>query len=368
MAASMSSRNQPTSANSSDARSESSQAEESPIPLPGKGWKSYIPPFSLLLIFILISSVAYAIRTIFSGVGGLSAEVLYFVAMLWIIFWPASRYRINLYPLAQYFHRTMVESFHRYSAFFDVAERTARYLEPRCSREFVISGITYSCVALALFLDSNATLEGQRNLAICAWVILLWQLSGETKAVRIQVAIAIAFATIGEHFASPFMGGYIYRFDNVPAYVPPGHGMVYLTAVAMARTPFFSRNKTAITAVVLVTGTLWSVYGITIAARGDAVGALLFTVFFIFVFVGRSPLVYLAAFFITTWLEILGTHWGTWRWVVIDPVLSLPQGNPPSGVAAWYCLVDAVALGGAAYVLGWLESAKQRLRLAVQRR
>lgn len=62
-------------------------------------------------------------------------------------------------------------------------------------------------------------------------------------------------------------------------------------------------------------------------------------------------MVYLAAFFITTWLELIGTAVGTWKWAAIDPVLGLPQGNPPSGVAAWYCLVDAVAMGGSAPVL-----------------
>jgi hypothetical protein len=62
----------------------------------------------------------------------------------------------------------------------------------------------------------------------------------------------------------------------------------------------------------------------------------------------------LAAFFITTWLELIGTAVGTWRWAEIDPVLSLPQGNPPSGVAAWYCLVDAVAIGGAPRLLASL--------------
>jgi hypothetical protein len=36
---------------------------------------------------------------------------------------------------------------------------------------------------------------------------------------------------------------------------------------------------------------------------------------------------------------------------VIDPASKLPQGNPPSGVAAWYCLVDAVAIAGAGPVL-----------------
>ena len=70
---------------------------------------------------------------------------------------------------------------------------------------------------------------------------------------------------------------------------------------------------------------------------------------------------YLAAFFITTWLELIGTAVGTWRWAVIDPVLSLPQGNPPSGVAAWYCLVDAVALGGAPILLNAFDSLKRKL-------
>jgi hypothetical protein len=62
-------------------------------------------------------------------------------------------------------------------------------------------------------------------------------------------------------------------------------------------------------------------------------------------------MVYLAAFFITTWPELIGTAVGTWRWATIEPVLGLSQGNPPSGVAAWYCLVDAVAIGAAPALL-----------------
>ena len=48
---------------------------------------------------------------------------------------------------------------------------------------------------------------------------------------------------------------------------------------------------------------------------------------------------------------IVGTSAGTWAWAEIDPASKLPQGNPPSGVAAWYCLVDAVAIAGAGPVL-----------------
>lgn len=76
-------------------------------------------------------------------------------------------------------------------------------------------------------------------------------------------------------------------------------------------------------------------------------------------------MVYLAAFFITTWLELIGTAVGTWHWAEIDPVLNLPQGNPPSGVAAWYCLVDAVAIGGAPLVLKGFKHVKDKFDNAI---
>lgn len=231
-------------------------------------------------------------------------------------------------------------------------------------RDYFIAAFTFFCVAVCLIADGDATLEKQNALGVCGWVFLIGLLLGEDKLVRTQVLVAVMFATIGEHFASPYMGGYIYRFHNVPAYVPPGHGMVYLTAVALARSGFFQRQARAIAAFVVLVCGAWSVWGISYAAQGDAVGALLFCIFLIFLFKGRSPLVYLAAFFITTWLELIGTAVGTWRWAEIDPVLNLPQGNPPSGVAAWYCLVDAVAIGGAPIVLAQLAALRDGLQTA----
>jgi hypothetical protein len=232
-------------------------------------------------------------------------------------------------------------------------------------RDYFIAVFTFFCVAVCLLSDAHATIERQNALGVCGWVFLLGLLLGENREVRTQVAIAVVFATIGEHFASPFMGGYTYRFGNVPAYVPPGHGMVYLTAVALARSGLFLTYARAIAAFVVLVCGAWSWWGISgIPAQGDFVGALLFCVFLIYLFKGRSPMVYLAAFFITTWLELIGTAVGTWKWAAIDPVLKLPQGNPPSGVAAWYCLVDAVAIGGAPRLLKGMAYGKEWLRLA----
>ena len=217
---------------------------------------------------------------------------------------------------------------------------------PHRTRDYFIAGFTFFCCAVSLVIDGSASIEIQNALGIIAWIFLFALLVGENKEIRMQVIIAVAFATIGEHFASLYMEGYTYRFENIPWYVPPGHGMVYLTAVKLARSGFFLMYSRKIAIFVFITGGLWALWGVSgIPEQGDQVGAFLFVIFVICVLKGRSPLVYLGAFFICTWLEIIGTAAGTWRWAEIEPVFDWSQGNQPSGVAAWYCLVDAVAIG-----------------------
>ena len=224
------------------------------------------------------------------------------------------------------------------------------------TRDYVIAAFTFFSVAVCLTFEVNASVERQYILGGIAFTSLIMMLLGENKETRIQVIVAVAFATWGEHFASIYMGGYTYRFENVPAYVPPGHGMVYLTAIAMARSGLFQRYARRITAFVIVVCGAWSIWGISgYPEQGDALGALMFTIFLGFLFLGRSPMVYLAAFFITTWLELIGTAVGAWKWAAIDPVLGLSQANPPSGVTFWYCIVDSVAMGGAAILLSGLK-------------
>lgn len=215
-------------------------------------------------------------------------------------------------------------------------------------RDYGIAAFTFFSVAVSCLLEITASVERQQLLGALAWIFLCALLLGENRETKAQVAIAVVFATVGEHFASIYMGGYTYRFENVPAYVPPGHGMVYLTAVALARSDFFVRHPVKIALFVVGVWGTWSLWGISgYPDRGDWVGALLFSIFLVWLIIGRSPMVYVAAFFITTWLELIGTAVGAWKWAAIDPLLGWPQGNPPSGVGAWYCLVDAVAIGGA---------------------
>ncbi len=231
-------------------------------------------------------------------------------------------------------------------------------------RDYFIAGFTFVTTTICLTTDGFAPQFMQYVLAFFGWLFLLAFLRGECKYVRTQVAVAVMFAVIGEYFASVYMKGYIYRFENVPAYVPAGHGLVYLTAVALGRSGLFQRHARRIAAFVVTACGLWAIWGLSGLGRLDVIGAILFMVFLLYLFKGRSPMVYLGAFFITSWLEIVGTSAGTWAWSLIDPASSLPQGNPPSGVAAWYCLVDAVAIAGAGPLLQTLS--KTRLMLSRQ--
>lgn len=229
-------------------------------------------------------------------------------------------------------------------------------------RDYAIAVFTFVTTSICLTTDGFAPQFMQYVLALFGWLFLLAWLRGECIYVRTQVAVAVSFAVIGEYFASIYMQGYIYRFGNLPAYVPAGHGLVYLTAVALGRSGLFQRHARRIAVLVVMACGLWALWGLSGLGRLDVIGAVLFVVFLVYLFKGRSPMVYLGAFFITSWLEIVGTGAGTWAWAEIDPASKLPQGNPPSGVAAWYCLVDAVAIAGAGPLVQAISKANLYLR------
>ncbi len=215
-------------------------------------------------------------------------------------------------------------------------------------KDYYIVAFTFTCTAICLTIDGFAPQEMQWLLAFFGYLFLVVLLSGESLLTRMQVIVALLFATMGEFFASPYMEGYLYRFGTVPPYVPAGHGMVYLTAVILGRSGFFLQHARKIALFIILSCGLWSIWGLSpYTERSDQIGAILFLVFLLYLFKGKSPMVYLGAFFITTWLELIGTTAGTWAWAEVDPASGLTQGNPPSGVAAWYCLVDAVAMAGA---------------------
>jgi hypothetical protein len=212
-------------------------------------------------------------------------------------------------------------------------------------------------LSVVLWVDRDGTLLTQRLLGALTWMVLLLALRRTSPTVRAQTVVVVAFATVVEYVFSPGLEVYVYRFDNVPSYVPPGHGLVYLSAFALGHAAFVRRRLRLATVVVLVPLGLWAAYGVALADRPDALGVLWFLCLAGFVRWGPSPEVYVGAAVVVTWLELAGTRLGTWAWQTEDPVGWLSIGNPPSGAAGGYGWFDLVGLLAAPALLsGWTRA------------
>lgn len=219
----------------------------------------------------------------------------------------------------------------------------------RVSRDSRVVGVVLGWIALVLLLETATSgapvVVQQVLLGVPTWAVLVGLLRHETPLVRRQVAVVVVFATTLEYVFSAWLGTYEYRLGTVPMFVPPGHGLVYLAAVVFGRTAWARRRARPLVAGALVAGAAWAAWGLLLSPQPDALGAFWYGCLLLFAWRGRSPLVYVGAFGVVSYLEVLGTSLGTWRWGATDPVLHLISiGNPPSGIAGGYAWFDAAAL------------------------
>ena len=205
-------------------------------------------------------------------------------------------------------------------------------------------------LTVVLLLDSDGTLWQQRILGVLTWVVLGIAMTRVSPLVRAQTAVVVAFATVIEYLCSPTLEVYLYRFENVPMYVPPGHGLVYLSAYALGHAYWVERHQRLCVAAALVGLGGWGLFAL-LQPRHDVLGAMWFVCLAAFLWKGPSREVYLGAAVVVTWLEIAGTELGTWVWQPHDPLLGIPIGNPPTGAAGGYGWFDLAGLLAAPYVL-----------------
>jgi hypothetical protein len=207
---------------------------------------------------------------------------------------------------------------------------------------------------ILLYADTRVqTLSQQYALGVFTFAFLFLATRFSPPSERRQVWLMMGIATCVELFCSVVWGIYRYRWGNVPLFVPPGHGLLYLFALRAARTPLMVNYGRTAGRVALACATVWAIGGLTVGplftGRVDALGVLLWP---IFVLLMRKPaaVVYAASFFITAELELLGTGFGTWTWAAAAPVIHLPAANPPAVIAGGYCILDAAAAKAASYL------------------
>ena len=205
-------------------------------------------------------------------------------------------------------------------------------------RFYAAAGPAYLAALLAA--DTQVGYGGQLALGGLTWIVLAVALRPLAPLARAQALGVVAFATIGEVTGSLVWGVYHYRLHNLPLFIPPAHGVVYLSGVALTRVVPARR----LVAVAAAGSVAWALAGLTVLPRLDVGGAIGVPLLCLFLWRSRARATYAGVFLVVGALELYGTSIGTWRWARTIPGLGIADGNPPSGVASGYVWFDVMAL------------------------
>jgi hypothetical protein len=222
-------------------------------------------------------------------------------------------------------------------------------------------------IASFLALDHFADASEQLLLGAATWLILIAAVAPLGREDRARALLVVVVASCAEVIGSIVLGAYTYRLDNLPAFVPPGHGLVYLAGLRISQSAPVRRHPRAFVGAVAVVVAAWGAAGMLLLGRTDDLGALTGALMIWVLLRRRSSTLYAGVFLVVGFLEIYGTSIGAWHWAATTPGTPLATGNPPSGIASVYVLFDIAAIALAPHLLKAIDRAAReapmRLRL-----
>jgi hypothetical protein len=203
---------------------------------------------------------------------------------------------------------------------------------------------------ILLFLDSRLahSWPGQYLLGALTAGVLLLCAQALPRRERCLAWLCVLVSTGFECLGSLVWQGYTYRFHNVPAFVPFGHGVIYVFGALLARTTVIRRYERAFTWFVLGVASLWALAGVSVltpsTGRTDLHGLVWLPVFAYALLVSPRRAFFAALFIATSDIEIAGTILGNWSWALHTPWLHVTSGNPPAAIAGGYAIIDGSML------------------------
>ena len=126
--------------------------------------------------------------------------------------------------------------------------------------------------------------------------------------VRMQTLAVVGIATLGEIVGS-LCGSTRYRLENLPAFVPPAHGLVYLAGLSLAT---LAARVTALLVAAGAVALTWGIAGVTVLPAPDVAGTI-GCAFLIGVLVWTRRPVYAGVFMVVVGLEPTAPRWAPGR-------------------------------------------------------
>lgn len=210
-------------------------------------------------------------------------------------------------------------------------------------RDAFVVALALTTLALGIPLDASAAWWAQPAVSAWTWAALATIVTIAHAQERRELVACVVLATAGELFLKDVWGLYVYRLDNLPLFIPPGHALVYATARRLARAaPGWLASAVGATFAVVVVRAAW--------AGTDTLGLLWFGVFLAYVRGSAEPSLCASLFLLALAIETYGTTLGGWRYFTAEPWFGLTTTNPPVWIGAIYCTLETLVRVAAAGV------------------
>ncbi len=159
--------------------------------------------------------------------------------------------------------------------------------------------------------------------------------------IKESMIYAVLIGIVGEYFFSLGMEMYTYRLENVPIYVPLGHGVLFCRVLLFSKTSIVKRNSASLEQIFSIVIALLSLFYLVFL--NDVFGFVM--TILVFLMMLKRPndrLFFYTMYLMVAALEIGGTAFGCWKWpnTAFGVFPLLPSNNPPSGISLFYFLLD----------------------------
>jgi hypothetical protein len=204
---------------------------------------------------------------------------------------------------------------------------------PSPLRALLIAGL----IPAGLALDQSIDFWGQTLTNLGVWAVFICWVRGMCAGDQWMLAVCVFYAALGEVFLSLAWGLYEYRLGNVPLFVPPGHALLFMLGLTLARhAPRWVEWFVPLAATPFV---------LLLALTGlGTLDALLFALFLLCLLSGRASRLYAVMFVLALAMELCGTQLGNWTWAAVVPWWGLTTVNPPLAAGAFYCVLDTLVV------------------------
>lgn len=214
-------------------------------------------------------------------------------------------------------------------------------------------------IIFGLALDQYWPFWGQTLVSAGVWALLLYWIHVAPREQRITLIACVAYATAGECFLSLVWGLYDYRLGNIPAFVPPGHALLFMLGAMIT-----AYVRDWITWFVPLAAAPFVIFLAVIGV--DTFGLLMFAMLLACMIFSRARKLYAVMFVLALAMEIYGTALGNWAWRLDVPWLGMSTINPPLTAGVFYCVLDMLVVTTVARMMKAKRLALRSATLAEQ--